>query len=458
MRFEKSCMRKAGLIFAVLMFVATVSAFPVTIQADDRMASPRDPARFTVEITNNFTAEKTFRVTVSSPKPGWSYVGSAVTIRPGETGTIPVLFTPEKDAIQQKYRFTVYVNAIGIDRFQELTESFTVTRPFDLALFSVEVPDRVRPGQSFTARTRVRNLASSTVSDYRVVAEYMNRTVSKTSSPMIPGGERTIDFNLSVPEGMRPKTLDIRFSLYRGEKFQQAVNRSFEVAAVRQVYHSSNSTDRVLVYEKTLMVENRGNTVVNATLNESVPDHFAPITVFTVEPGSVESTGSSTLYRWDFRLEPGERAVVHYRIDYWLPLVLLGLILLGLLALKRLRRNIQFEKRVEKSESGLKVYVELTNLSDQVLEDLEVEDYVPDVANVREEFETARPAIRKTSDGTRLTWEIDEFTPGEQRVFQYTIEPKVEVEGGITLQGAELREDDQVIATTARAESEFRPE
>lgn len=451
-------MRKAGLVLAILMTVSTAAAFPVSLQVDDRKASPDDPARFTVKVTNDFSTEKTFRASVSSPKPSWPYVGSAVKLAPGENGTIPIIITPDRDAIQQNYNIKVFVNTIGSSDYQELSDYFTVTRPFDMVLFSVSVPEEVRPGDNFSMSAGVRNLASSTVSDYKIVAEYMNRSVEKKSSPMIPGGERMIDYRVKLPEDMKPGPVKVKLSLYKERNLQQSVTRSFEVAEIRKLEHSSNSTDRILVYQKTLTVENRGNTAVNATINESIPGHLAPITVFTVEPDTVEEVGTETVYSWNFRLEPGEEAVVHYRLDYWLPLLMLGFILAGLIMLKRLRRNVKFEKRVEKSEAGLKVYLELTNLSDDLFTDLEVEDYVPDVANVREEFETARPAIRKTSGGTKLTWGIDEFEPGEQRVFQYTIEPKIEVEEGITLEGAELKEDDEVVAKTSKAESEFRPE
>jgi len=70
----------------------------------------------------------------------------------------------------------------------------------------------------------------------------------------------------------------------------------------------------------------------------------------------------------------------------------------------------------------------------------------------------AKPVIRKTNNGTRLVWEIDSMEPGEQRVFEYSIKPLVEVEGGITLPEAELEIAEERIGETDEKTVEFRPE
>ena len=70
----------------------------------------------------------------------------------------------------------------------------------------------------------------------------------------------------------------------------------------------------------------------------------------------------------------------------------------------------------------------------------------------------AKPVIRKTNNGTRLTLDIEELESGDQRVFEYNIKPLVEVEEGITLPKAELEVEGKRVAASERVDARFRPE
>lgn len=452
-------MKRAVLVVVLLFLVAGAAGFPASLELVERSASPDDPALFEVKITNNLSAEKTFRATASGPNPSWFYVGGAEKLAPGETGSIPVEITPDEDAIQQNYYFQVFVNTVGSNEYVQLSDYYSVRRPFDLQIFSHDLsPGRADPGETVTLTVSVRNLASETVSDYRVEAEYFNNTEIRQSSPMIPGGERRFGFEIEIPENTSPRQETVGIEVYRGEDLQQSVEETFEVADFRRINRSETLDDRILIQLGELVVENTGNAPANTTVNRTMPSYLAPITVFTPAPDQVLSAQNSNTYVWSTALEPGESFSVQYRLDYWMPVLLLALLVAGIVALKKLRRNVRFVKRVEKTDEGVNVYLELTNLSDTFFHELEVEDFVPDVAEVMEEFETARPVIRKTSDGTRLSWTIDELSPGDQRVYQYTIKPKIEVEGGITLQEAVLKEEGETFAGTDKVDSEFKPE
>lgn len=452
-------MKRAVLAAAFLVLISSAAAFPASLEVVDRSASPDNPARFEIHITNNFSTEKTFRATASGPNPSWFYVGGVKKIAPGANDSIVVEVTPDENAVQQNYNFQVFVNTVGSDSFVKLSEYYSVQRPFDLQLFSHSLSaSSAKPGETITSTVQVRNLASETVSNYRVEAEYFNTTETKQSSPMIPGGERQFQFNIPVPEDAVPAKQTVKIRVYRGDKLQQGAEETFTIQKLPRIEKNTDVDDRVLVYSKTVTAENTGNAVANATINYTLPSYMAPIAVFTPSPDETIAGQNSNTYTWTRALEPGETFTAEYRLNYWVPALLLTLLLAGILALNKLRRNVEFTKRVEKTEDGLKVYLELTNLSDTLFRDLEVEDFVPDVAEVMEDFETARPVIRRTSEGTKLSWAIDELSPGDQRVYQYTIKPKVEVEGGITLEGATLREDGETFAKTDKADSEFKPE
>jgi len=227
---------------------------------------------------------------------------------------------------------------------------------------------------------------------------------------------------------------------------------------VGDIEFDSEENDRIFEYSESLYVTNNGNSETSVELNKTLPDYMTPITSFDVSADRIEDLSGSNAYYWRFELEPGETASVDYRTRYWPPMVVLSVLFGGVLLLKRLYTGTNFSKEVRKTENGVKVHIEVENRSNHKVNDLTVTDFVPDVASVKEEFPMAKPVIRKTNNGTRLVWEIDSMEPGEQRVFEYSIKPLVEVEGGITLPEAELEIAEERIGETDEKTVEFRPE
>jgi hypothetical protein len=135
---------------------------------------------------------------------------------------------------------------------------------------------------------------------------------------------------------------------------------------------------------------------------------------------------------------------------------LLGIIA-ALAGLRKLRNTVKIQKTAEKTASGLKVSIEVENISDRTFRDVKVNDFVPDIASVEKNFEMASPTVRETNDGTKLEWSLEDLEPGDQRVLQYTIRPKVEVEEGVELPRAELKEGDKVLKKSKEFTSEFNP-
>lgn len=448
-------MRKTLVIALLVSIIGTASAFPASMQVIDRKASPDDPGRFEVTLQNNNAEPQIFSVGVS-PYSHWFYVDSGKMLEPGENHSFQLLVTPPEDTLQQNYRFDVY--ARGGEESQKFTDYFTVERPYELSIKSVSADkNSYDPGENVKYRVEVLNTASRKIEDYTVKAELMGKNSSKKGLPLDGGSTGLLTLNLKVPEKASPGNQKLEISINRDGETKQTVEQEIRVKKYEKVERSIEADNRVLFYTKTLTAENQGNTQTEAKINASLADYLIPITSFSSKPDNRISKEESTLYQWNRQLEPGETTSVKYTVRYWIPLSALAAILAGLLLINKLRTDVIITKTSRETEKGIKIHLELENRSSEPLNNLKLKDFVPDVASVNEDFPMAKPVIRKTSNGTRLTWEVEELEPGDQRVFEYTIKPLFEVEGKVTLPSAELEAGDTKIAETSKVEAEFKP-
>lgn len=453
-------MRKYLLGLVILGMLGTVSGFPASIYVVDRTATVDDPAEFNIEIQNDFAEQKTFRISsISSPPPtgSWFGYGNSKTIASGETANFSVTITPPETAIQQNYRFDLNIRPINGDQRQKLSDYFTVNAQNDIKIMSTAVDSNgFMPGEKVNSNITVYNTAPSGL-NYEITGSLLDMS-STESSAIASGTQRLHSLSFKIPEGTSPGEYSLEMSVVRDGQERQSVAQTVRVMSLENIDFSSSEDDRLFEYSETLYATNNGNAETQVELNKTLPGYMNPLTNFRTPADRVEEASAGTTYYWSFNLQPGETAAVSYKTRYWPPLVVLIVLFAGILVLKRLYTGVTFSKQVRKTDEGIKVHLKVENRSGHRVDELKITDFVPDIASVEEEFPMAKPVIRKTNNGTRLVWEIESMESSEQRVFEYTIKPLVEVEGGVTLPEAELEMDEQRIAETDEVNVEFRPE
>ncbi len=451
-------MKKIWVFLVLIFFSASVAAFPASLDVEDRSASPDDPAVFYVDIHNDLGESGLFEVGAFTPKPSWFYIESSRSIESGENHSFKITVSPGEYAVDQSYSFTLYPRSSAVEHSHEIQTSFRVDRDREIILEDVNLNRTAYdPGETVRGKAKIRSISSSLLREYRLTAGYDNRSTEKTSSPILPGGTRTLSFKLPINPGSEPAEKTLNTSLHlEGEKIEQA-STDFTVGEIREIKRNSSSTNNLATITGAITVQNRGNTAINHTINRSVPSYLTPITGFNMEPENQTQKASNTVYYFTEELQPGESFTVKRQTNYWMPATALLGIIAALAGLRKLRNTVKLQKTAEKTASGLKVSIEVENISDRTFRDVKVEDFVPDIASVDKNFEMASPTVRETNDGTKLEWDMDDLEPGDQRVLQYTIRPKVEVEGGVELPKAELKEGDQVMKKSREFTTEFNP-
>lgn len=446
------------ILFFLVMFSASVAAFPASLNVEDQSASPDDPAVFHVNVENSHDSSALFEVGTFSPKPSWFYLEGSKRLEPGENSSFQISVTPGEFAIDQSYSFTTYVRSSGVQHSHEIQSSFNVDRDREMILEDMDLNrTQYDPGETVRGEAKIRSIASRVLRDYRLQASYANRTAEKTSSPILPGGTRTLSFTLPISKNSTPVEHELETRLFLEEEEVEQASTNFTVGKIAEISRNSSRTNNLATITGSVTVKNQGNTEVNYTVNRTVPNYLTPITGFSKEPARQTSEGSTKTYYFTTELRPGETFTVQRQTNYWVPAAALLGIIAALAGLKKLRNTVKIEKTAEKTSGGLKVSIELENISDRTFREVTVEDFVPDIAEVDKNFEMASPTVRKTNEGTKLKWNLDDLEPGDQRVLQYTVRPKVEVEGGIELQEAELKSGDDTLKKSDKFNAEFSP-
>ncbi|MEF8880843.1 MAG: hypothetical protein V5A72_03365, partial [Candidatus Nanohaloarchaea archaeon] len=289
-------------------------------------------------------------------------------------------------------------------------------------------------------------------SEYKNVGiNLMNYSKNIELGPIVPGGERKISTEFSVPQYEKPgrKTLEIMLD-------NRNYTETIEVEKVREFETDESRENKILVIKEYLTVKNTGN--VQSTYNYSIekPSYIAPV-VYAPE-AEKEDLGSKTVYSWSETLGPGESTNIETRTDYWIPLASLVILLAGFLTLKRITSTVDVTKTVKKTDEGLDITIEVDNSSSRTYDDVLLEDFIPNIAGLNSKFDVADPEVKQTDQGAELRWWITELQPGDQRVFRYSINPKIEVEEGVELNPAVLRDGDEVLDTSKQISTEFKPE
>lgn len=452
-------MRKLSAVLAFFFMLGSASAFPASLEQIDSVASPDDSAVIEVDVHNNYSSSKTFKLGTFSPQPSWVYVEQSKTLQPGESGTLRVTVTPGEYAVDNTYSMTVYAKASSLEHSHTLQTSFNVERDRKVILedFSVE-NETYDPGDIIHGSLKIRSISSQVLKDYSAEFSYGNYSQVQTSSPILPGGTRSLEFSLPVDRNTSPGERDLSADFFLSGRETGSLTESFSVSEIRNLKFSRTNSNNFLSIVGEVTVTNAGNAPVSYTVNRTVQSYLTPITGFSELPDSQESVGDSERYSWSVRLQPGESFSLERRTNYWMPAAALLGVIIALVGIKKLRNSIKFSKEAEKTEGGLKVSIKMENISDRTYRNVTVEDFVPDIAEVDRKFDMAAPTVRKTNEGTKLSWKLDELEPGDQRILQYTVRPKVEVEEGIEFQQAVLKEGDEVIKKSDKVSAEFNLE
>lgn len=453
---------KVILFTALIMIAGSASGFPADLEVVERTASVEDPAVFNLTVENDYTNNDRFRISSIQSPPivsNWFDYEYSKTIDSGETEVFQIEVTPEENSIQQNYAFTLNIRSFRNDESKKIESFFTVVNKYDLKITSFEISEQeIDPEQTVDVSATVQNTASERLDNFSVEVEGFESTVERKGAVLGAGDSIRYNFKLDVPEMQEPGEEQISITVKNNGEEAQSASQTVDVREVRDVEKNTSEDDRLLTKTETVTLQNNGNVGAEETVEWVLPVYLDPLAGFEPLPDETETAGADQRYMWDLELGPGESKSVSYTVSYIPALGFIVLLFVGVLGFKKLQTDIKVSKTASYGDGEAKIRIEIENNSSTALNELKVTDFVPDIAEVSQDFEMARPVVTKTSSGTRLEWDIGGLEPGEQRVLVYTIKPLVEVEGGVNLDSAEILKGSEKIRETSEVNVEFQTE
>lgn len=440
---------KLAILVSATVFISPIVAgqpFSVNVVKMTDSVTPADGEveLFRINVTNTADTAQPFTIRTET-RNNW-YNGPypyAFTLNPGASTVSRLYIQLDSNAIAGRQGIEIHV-ANGDGEKVVRRPSFLVSRDQNILVQSFSIDnDTYMPGATVNARMTVRNVVNREFAEneYRAVFTLNGEEKTVPFSDLGPGEADTATATFELSQyAAGVKTVDARTEDINGNVVEQK-SAKIEVRTVENVEKTRRQQFQGISTKTVLTASNTGNVPAeNTVVTARVPAYLSHFISFTTDPTTVENSGGETAYTWNVGiLEPGSTETVTYRVNYWTPLAIITVILLGaFLGVRELRRPRIAKKALQKNGKHA-VHITVKNRSGTVLDNVVVKDFVPSIATLIEKFDSSPPeTIRQGEEGTELEWKLGRMDPGEERILTYQISPQVEVEETVTLPSAQL--------------------
>lgn len=447
------------LCLVVLVLLSTTAAaadgFSVEITTLDGEARPAsdDVARFAINITNTAQEVRSYRasyLTGTATSPSWYSLdpagGWVYDLQPDETRTVTMTVRPSNDAVSGSQGPEVYVYQGGDpnNRYSELV-TFQVVRDQPIVMTGFRAPAaEYSPGDNITVSMTAMNVVQQdrSANSYQLTVSFAGEEYTVPGPSLDPGEAERLSVTIPVVDIRAGEyTLDAYLMSSSGQVFQKQ-SATVRVLGEPDVETVRSVDDGLVSGSYTVTKRNMGNEIAEGVrISERVPWYKEPFVSVSPAPMAQEAYSGGTEYVWSqAMLDPGESFSATVSYSYYM-LVLLALVLAaaGFLLYRRFM-TVRVVKVVRRTaDGGISVHVRVKNRTGRTISGVELEDFVPGIAELQEEFDARRPdQVRHTDDGTSLLWRLGALDPDEERIMTYRLTPRVEVEGRVSLPEAEV--------------------
>lgn len=435
-----------ALLVFLIIIPSALASVDVTFSSEG--ACMVAPHTYKLDIENNQKIRDIFSLRVSGETSDWAWIKTRrVSLDPGETTTGEISILPPAEAEMGKYKLETTV-------YSRTNQSVTSTRELCYIIFrnySMEAgnfsisDENFGPGEKIRGELSVKNTGSkkfdSINATFRLVeGETTIDSVRRTFSLDLEE-VNSLNFSLAVPAHQSPGEYEVNYDVRaRGSVFSME-GKPVNVDPKKEAGIEERTEGNFLITTKKLTVTNRGNVRYAEPVTRFVGDPYSVLV--TSEADTVQRTAGGYSYVWNIAIEPGGTTDIEYTVHYWPIYLIVGILLFlvyrGFLYL----RVPTIRKRVKKTELGedekvFTVSLEVRNRLFGEADDVRIKDSVPLVARVIEKFDTLKPNISKSDEGTELRWNIGTMGSSEERVLHYKVKTLVQAVDHLKLPGAEL--------------------
>lgn len=421
-------------IFLIMVLPLAAAQVELTVEPAKVTTYTNTETRFTVSIRNNLDHPASFLITfpvaIGNP-PWWPLISKILTnVGSNQTETYVQGFFPT-NAEPRTYQFTI--KATNYD-----DPSIQASRSLMIEIL---------PPVSFTSlsATRVGDEVRASVG----VFSNIERTLTISTELLDPEG-RVLRSQSSSEKVSGNRTIEMRFPLVKPAPGQYKVRARVEnlesktaAVAVAEIRDLKRTVEKMSTawYEDTIYTYDNSGSNVAVDVKEE-PTYWSGdlITAMVTAPQSCATVGGEQKCTYELSVPAGETKQVVVRKALWPTYIeiAVGIIIVLVIAVLAMGRysKPRLYKSYRKRKDHVSVFLNVRNSFGQA-KNVIIRDWVSPLATVlTEEFEGAKPIVRKSDAGTELLWSLPEIRPGEERLISYKIKPSAQT---IKLGSASLR-------------------
>jgi uncharacterized protein (UPF0333 family) len=452
--------KKLVLLITLGIMVFSATGFEASIQTNKETAETDSSSKHTVNIHNNGTEDTKYSISLLSPKSSWFYYPNTVEVPANTNKSFQITVTPDENALQQRYNFETTLREQSTGKTKKLNGFFQVKQPYKIQIMDLKQnKNEFNPGEVIETEIGIRNLDNQQIENYQVKATYRNTTKTDTGTPILPSGERKYNFKFKTSKDAKPQTHKINYQINVNGKTERETSQNITINKVENISKSSQTDNKILTVTETRAAKNNGNSESETSITAQIPGYMSIITSTDPQPSQIQEVDGKKVYTWQKNLKPGQETTVKYTTNYWMPLLGLLILTSTIIVAKKIGTDVNITKKIETEGEKVKIRLEIQNTGEKTYKELQLEEYIPDIAEVDETFEMNTPDIQKTSQGTKLKWKITDLEPEDQRVIQYQIKPKIQVEDKVELKKAVIKDKNgQKKAESNNTTARFTPD
>ncbi|MBN2094665.1 MAG: hypothetical protein JW727_01325 [Candidatus Aenigmarchaeota archaeon] len=382
-----------------------------------------------------------FKVTLANPSDSpvvyslfvkgwfvWVFItDSQVVLEPGEMREVSIVAAPDLSVAPDIYALDI----MATSRLDNLS------RHILLEVTKLNVPEEPKSellGAKFDQNGFKLDVYTTEGLALEAVLSLNNTPIEEFTELIGPG--RDSFSNLPDFEGLGTGTYSMSYAVRKDETalFSGQESYYWQYGSKLQVYEETK--DSLLASVTTVTLVNNGRGTETKIYELETESYLEPL-ISSSEPFTKVREGGVTKYIWELSVSGGQTRTFTHQYNYHLIFIgfFVAICLVVLLAMI-LRTEVEVKKSVMgkivhiKSDTEIRICLEVTNRSWREIRDLTIEDFVQPIFRIKRRFSGVEPVgFYRKGDDIKIVWKIPSIQPREARVFTYTIVPKVGLGG-----------------------------
>ena len=386
-----------------------------------------------------------------------------VDVKARESETTYFTITAPETARVMHSVIKVFVQSLNTGEISSDVLIISVKRKFALNIENITLnKESYKPNETLEAIVKIENKGGYSEEGYLKFSIWKNNEKQFEDEKEVRLGAwevKNLNFSFDILTTHEPGEYEVKVTLLTKDgKEMGTISKPFYIEKVETYVIQKVETPFFLGKTVEFHIKNTGNSPITVDVKEEIQRYLQPFLRYEVQPNSSLVEKEKAVLIWKVSLEPQEEKSISYSLHFY-PIVLLTIVvvILGyigyILTFTVSIRKISTYRGTLTPKKEITVSIEVKNRKRYEINNLVIEDFVPGIVKVVPEFATLKPSIKRTSEGTILTWKIPVLHPYEERILTYKIKPVVKIIGSIRLPRVKLRYKEKRIKKTIMSKS-----